>query len=202
MKQGVIEAYQEDQLVVDLANLDVVRDALHERAVVVAGEEHSERLGLALLTLADVAAAAAELRKDDSGMSARITGAKPSASGPERAEPSDLDLVISWLRESFRSAYAGWVPVIGKNRVVEPVKGLPYVGGGGDGDPYLAGVRDPRRNPRANGGLSAGSPGPAAAPPVWPRRAASPGQGVHVGVLDTRLYPNEWLDGAYVASGG
>ena len=68
MKQGVIEAYQEDQLVVDLANLDVVRDALHERAVVVAGEEHSERLGLALLTLADVAAVAAELRKDDSGM--------------------------------------------------------------------------------------------------------------------------------------
>jgi len=199
MKQGVIEAYQEDQLVVDLANLDVVRDALHERAVVVAGEEHSEQLGLALLTLADVATVAAELREDDSEMVRRITGAEPSAAGPDRAEPSDLDLIIFWLRKSFGSAYAGWVPIIGKNRVVEPVKGLPYVGGGGDGDPYLAGVRDPRRNPRANGGLSAGSPGPAAAPPVWPRRAASPGQGVHVGVLDTRLYPNEWLDGAYVA---
>ena len=133
-------------------------------------------------------------------MAGRITGAKPSAAGPERAEPSDLDLIIFWLRESFRSAYAGWVPIIGKNRVVEPVKGLPYVGGGGEGDPYLAGVRDPRSTPRANGGLSAGAPGPAAAPPVWPRRAASPGQGVHVGVLDTRLYPNEWLDGGYVAA--
>ena len=55
MKQGVIEAYQEDQLVVDLANLDVVRDALHERAIGVADEEPSEQLGLALLTLADVA---------------------------------------------------------------------------------------------------------------------------------------------------
>jgi membrane-anchored mycosin MYCP len=199
MKQGVIEAYQEDQLVVDLANLDVVRDALHEREIGVADEEHSEQLGLALLTLADVATVAAKLREDDSEMAGRITGASSSTAGPERAEPSDLDLIIFWLRESFGSTYAGWVPVIGKNRVVEPVKGLPYVGGGGEGDPYLD-VRDPRSTPRASGGLSAGAPGPAAAPPVWPQRASSPGEGVHVGVLDTRLYPNPWLDGGYFAA--
>jgi Subtilase family len=200
MKQGVIEAYQEDQLAVALSDLDAVRGALHERAVGVAGQERSDRLGLALLTLTDVAAAAAKLREDDSGMARRLTEAKPSAAGPERAEPSDLDLIIFWLRESFRSAYAGWVPIIGKNRVVEPVRGLPYVGGGGEGDPYSDRVRDPRSKPHANAGTSAGAPGPGAAPPGWARRAASPGQGVHVGVLDTRLYPNGWLAGAYVAA--
>jgi membrane-anchored mycosin MYCP len=200
MKQGVIEAYEEDQLVVALSDLAVVRGALRERAIGVADEKCDKRLGLALLTLSGVAAGATKLREDGSGLAGRVTEAKRPALQPERAEPSDLDLIIFWLRESFQSAYGGWVPTIGKNRVIEPVRGLPYLGGGGEGDPYFGGVNDPRRSPRANGGTSAVSPGPSVAPPEWPRRAASPGQGVRVGVLDTRLYPNEWLAGGYVAA--
>ena len=200
MKQGVIEAYEEEQLVVALSDLAVVRGALTQRAVGVAHEERDERLGLALLTLSDAAAGATKLREGDSGLVGRVTEAKRPAPQPERAGPSDLDLIIFWLRECFQSAYGGWVPTIGKNRVIEPVRGLPYIGGGGEGDPYFGGVQDPRRSPHANGGTSAGSPGPSVAPPGWPRRAASPGQGVRVGVLDTRLYPNEWLDGGYLAT--
>lgn len=200
MKQGVIEAYEEEQLVVALSDLAVVRGALRAGAVGVAGEERDERLGLALLTLSDVAAGATKLRQDDSGLVGRVRAAKRPAPQAETAEPSDLDLIISWLRECFQSAYGGWVPTIGKNRVIEPVRGLPYVGGGGEGDPYFGGVHDPRSRSVANSGTSAVSPGPSVAPPGWPRRAASPGQGVRVGVLDTRLYPNEWLAGGYVAA--
>ncbi len=145
MKQGVIEAYEEEQLVVALSDLAVVRGALSARAVGVAADP-DERLGLALLTLSGVAAAAAKLRQDDSGLVGRVTAAKRPSPQAETAEPSDLDLIISWLREFFQSAYGGWVPTIGKNRVIEPVRGLPYVGGGGEGDPYFGGVHDPRRS--------------------------------------------------------
>jgi hypothetical protein len=199
MKQGVIEEYAEDQLVVALSDLTVVRGALRQRAIGVADEERDERLGLALLTLLDLAAGAVKLREDDSGLVGRVTEPKRPASRPERAEPSDLDLIIFWLRERFQSAYGGWVPTIGKNRVIEPVRGQPYVGGGGEGDPYFGGVHDPRSGSGANDRISAEAPSPSA-PPGWPRRAARPGQGVRVGVLDTRLYPNEWLAGAYDAA--
>jgi membrane-anchored mycosin MYCP len=84
--------------------------------------------------------------------------------------------------------------------VIDPVRGFPYIGGGGQGDPYFGGVGDPRTRSRANGETAAEGPRPSAPPPEWPRRAAKPGQGVRIGVLDTRLYPNEWLAGGYVAA--
>jgi hypothetical protein len=200
MKQGVIETYEENQLVVAISDLVAVRGALREREVGVADEQRDERLGLALLTLQDLAAGAAKLRAGDGGLVGRANQARRPASPPGEIEPSDLDLLIGWLREHFRSAYAGWVPTIGKNRVIDPVRGLPYLGGGGQGDPFFGGRGDPRTTSRANGATSAEAPRPSAAPPGWPQRAATPGQGVRVGVLDTRLYPNEWLAGGYVAA--
>ena len=80
MKQGVIEAYQEDQLVVALSDLEVVRGALSARAVGVAAEG-DERLGLALLTLSGVAAAAAKLRRTTAGWWGGLQQRKPSAPG-------------------------------------------------------------------------------------------------------------------------
>ena len=200
MQQGVIETYEESQLVVAISDLAAVRGALRGRAVGVADEQRDERLGLALLTLQDLAAGAAKLRGDDGGLAGRVNQARRPAGPPRGIEPSDLDLLIGWLREHFRSAYGGWVPTVGKNRVINPVRGLPYLGGGGQGDPNFGGRGDPRSSSGANGGTSAGAPGLSAAPPGWPRRAARPGQGVRVGVLDTRLYPNEWLAGGYVAA--
>jgi hypothetical protein len=199
MKQGVIETYEENQLVVAISDLAAVRGALRDLPFGRQEEQHDERLGLTLLTLQDVAAGAAELRARDSGLAGRVKkAAKQSAGSPKGTEPSDLDLVIFWLREHFRSAYSGWVPTIGKNRVIDPVRGFPYVGGGGEGDPYFGGHGDPRTSSGANGGTSAE---PQRAPaPRWTPRAAKPGQGVRVGLLDTRLYPNEWLAGGYFAT--
>ena len=200
MKQGVIERYEDNQLVVAIPDLAAVHGALRERGVGVAGEQRDERLGLALLTLRDLAAGAADLHPGDGGQAGRASRPGRPAGSPGEIEPSGLDLLIGWLREHFRSAYAGWVPAVGKNRVLDPVQGFPYVDGGGQGDPYFGGRGDPRSRSGANGGTSAGAPGPSAAPPGWPPRAAGPGQGVRVGVLDTRLYPNEWLAGGYVAA--
>jgi subtilisin family serine protease len=84
---------------------------------------------------------------------------------------------------------------MGKNRVIDPVRGLPYIGGGGEGEPYFGGYGDPS----ADGGTIAVAP-VLAPPPRWTPRAAKPGQGVRIGLLDTRLYPNEWLAGGYLAA--
>jgi membrane-anchored mycosin MYCP len=199
MKHGVIETYEENQLVVAIPDLAAVRGALREREVGVADEQRDQRLGLALLTLQDLAGAT-ELRSGDGELAGWANQTRRPAGPPGGSEPSDLDLLIGSLREHFRSAYAGWVPTMGKNRVIDPVQGFPYVGGGGQGDPYFGGRGDPRSSSSANGGTSAGAPGPSAAAPGWPRRAPGPGQGVRVGVLDTKLYPNGWLAGGYVAA--
>ena len=83
MKQGVIEEYEDNQLVVAIADLAVVRGALGSFPV--GREERHERLGLALLTLRDVEAAAKKLNEDDSGLAARVTEAKQLA-GPAEGD--------------------------------------------------------------------------------------------------------------------
>ena len=76
MKQGVIEAYEENQLVVAISDLAAVRGALRGRAVGVADEQRDERLGLALLTLQNLAAqGATKLRGDDGGLAGRVNQA-------------------------------------------------------------------------------------------------------------------------------
>jgi hypothetical protein len=68
MEHGVLEAYEDSQLAVAISDLAVVRGALEARAVGVEGEEQDQRLGLALLTLGGVAAAAAQLRATEGKM--------------------------------------------------------------------------------------------------------------------------------------
>ena len=199
MIQGVIERYEDDQLVVAISDLAVVRGALTDLPVGEQDVDPSPELGLALLTLQDVASGAAELRARDSGLEERVKEAKRPAGSPKGIKPSHLDILIFWLREHFRAAYDGWIPTIGKNRVIDPVRGLPYLGGGSDGNPHFGGYGDPKTSSAANGGTSVG-PHPETAPPGWPQRAAYPGRGVRVGVLDTQLYPNEWLAGGYLAT--
>jgi hypothetical protein len=139
MIQGVIERYEDDQLVVAISDLAVVRGALTDLPVGEQDVDPSPELGLALLTLQDVASGAAELRARDSRLEKRVKEAKRPAGSPKGIAPSDLDTLIFWLGEHFRSAYDGWIPTIGTNRVIDPVRGLPYLGGGSDGNPHFGG---------------------------------------------------------------
>jgi hypothetical protein len=90
---------------------------------------------------------------------------------------SALETVLHRLRRRFAARYQGWWPTIGKNRVVGPVSGTYVIFGGG----------------------SAGRPEPLPGARLRPR-AGTPGDGIRVGVADTRLHPHPWLAGGYLAA--
>jgi len=114
--------------------------------------------------------------KDDAApkMVAKVKRDVPQAGQPP--SPAPLDQVLWALRELNGAKYAGWTPTIGKNRFVGQVHGVGEVNHGGGGDPVKLDVE----------------PSPSS-------RAAGPGRGVRVGVLDTGLYPQPWLAGGWVA---
>jgi hypothetical protein len=99
MIQGVIERYEDDQVVVAISDRAVARGALTDLPVGEQDVDPSPELGLALLTLQDVASGAAELRARDSGLHKRVKEAKRPAVSPKGIAPSDLDTLIFWLRE-------------------------------------------------------------------------------------------------------
>jgi len=188
MAYGAVESYQSDELVVALPDFDIVHKALTDLQVAVGEREDDERLGLARLPVGKVAEVATELRRQDDGLVRRVTDAKWWSGGPpQETNLSDLDVLLYKLRENFSAAYGGWLPDIGKNRVIAPVRGFPHLGGCTIGDPSQLGLADPQLTGRGGQG--------------WRRpRATEPGHGVRVGLLDTKLYPNSWLEGGYLAA--
>jgi membrane-anchored mycosin MYCP len=185
---GAVEDYQADELVVALPARDIVCQALTDLHVTTGTKDDDERLGLALLSLDEdeVAEAATELRRD-AGLVQRARDAKWPRGAPQDTRLSDLDLLLRKLREQFSAANDGWIPDIGKNRMIAPVRGLPYVGGCAEGNPGELGLADPI--PPPDGGEQG-----------WRPRRGELGQGVRVGLLDTKLYPNPRLAGGYLAA--
>jgi hypothetical protein len=183
---GAIEDYRADELVVALLDRDIVCQALTGLHVGIRTEHGDEQLGLALLSLVGLAEAAAEWQ-EDRGLVQRAMDAKRQGGAPDGTRLSPLDLLLRKLREQFAAANDGWVPDIGKNRVIAPVRGLPYVGGCAEGEPGGLGLADPVLPPA---GSDRG----------WQPYHGERGHGVRVGLLDTRLYPNPLLAGGYLAS--
>jgi hypothetical protein len=154
MAHGAVEDYQPDELVVALPDLDVVQKALTDLQVAFRKKDDDKRLGLALLTLGNVAEATTELQSQDNGLVRRVTDAKWPGGPPQETKPSDLDLLLWKLRNNLSAAYGGWSPEIGKNRMIAPVRGFPYVGGCTEGDPHQLGFTDP--NPQLTSGKRLG----------------------------------------------
>jgi hypothetical protein len=179
---GAIEDYQDNELVVALPDRDVVTKALTGLGVEFSEEDHDDDLGLALLRLDNVDDAVPEL--PEYANLVQCAKAKWPSDLPERdGWPSGLDVLLCALREDIAARYGGWIPEVGKNRTISPVVGFPHVSGCLEGDPSLLGMSDP---------LSGGQ--------GWPPRATEPGYGVQVGLLDTRMYRNQWLEGSYLAT--
>jgi membrane-anchored mycosin MYCP len=175
-----LATFKDDQIVVALADLDVVAkeiQALHGRTK---RPIRHERLGLALLPLQgkSIKEAVDELRRD------RVIAAELAAFARARkAEPesriSPLDELLKGLRLRFARKYDNWQPTFGKNRTISKIAGSPHVGGGGVGPPkktkdFLA----PRKTPPAQH------------------------RSVRVGLLDTRMFHHDWLAGGYLARPG
>jgi membrane-anchored mycosin MYCP len=182
---GAVEDYRAEELVVALGDEDLVSKALDRLHVVIGDDkEEDDRLGLALLPLGNLTDAVKPLRQDDKLMDQAIQG-KRRAGQPPETKLSDLDLLLSKLRMDFSSQYAGWIPEIGKNRLISPVRGLPYISGCALDDPSQVGLDDPA-DPELG---------------QWPApRPTEPGHGVRIGLLDTRLYQHPWLMGGYLAA--
>ncbi len=173
---GKRSAVYTDELVVASEHLGLVMDALAAEGVDTGSVEQSAELGLALIPLPNVARAAADLAAK------APASTSPPAGGTEGTEGADqrteIDVVLEALRASFDERYVGWVPTMGKNRLVGDV-----TGGGGKishgGDTMPNEVKD-SLDPRGSG----------------------PGQGVRVGVLDTGIAAHPWLAGGWTAAAG
>ncbi|HEX5496681.1 MAG TPA: S8/S53 family peptidase [Mycobacteriales bacterium] len=177
-----------------LPHLELVSTELRHLSVVAHERARDRTLGLALVDLVD------PVNPDGLRQNATIRRLDPGG-----GRVSDLDILLAELRRRFAASHGGWVPRMGKNRVLHGVHGLEHVSGGGAGDP---------RPERGDGGPSRAAAGRST--PAPERRPSGAGHGGHqdghqgghrggddarVGVLDTRIYPHERLVGRFIAPG-
>lgn len=196
--QGWVEKFHGDQLVVALADLDILQRMLHELNVSWGGIDSRPALGLALmsgLNDGEVTRAAGALGEDPYvGSQLRAHRASREHAHRERCEVSDLALLIKGIQLRFADRYRGWELRIGKNYQPSMVKGYPHTGGG-EGEPtptreafttdaaepmlttppgpHTGGEPDTTPGPHTGGGQP-GSPPPGPLPPGTPPGAAPP----------------------------
>ena len=163
--------YVPDDLVVGLPSVDLVTAELDTLGIGTSRVRTSKGLGLALLKVSADSAVLAAMR----GHALAVAGARPAP----REDAPLLDQLLWALRRVFTARYAGWTPLLGKNRLVGRVHGAGEVSYGGGSDPV-----------------------PLGAPATLHERGAGPGSGVRVGVLDTGLYAQPWLAGGWAARYG
>ena len=164
-RSGSRNAYYSTELVVALEHVDEVARTLQHLGVALGDVRHSDGLGLALVPLRDDRAAAASV------VAAAGLDQAPHVVGLD----SDMDRLLVGVRDYFARRYAGWVPTLGKNRLLGDVIGSWKISHGGTLFPEATHQR-------------------------LPERPSQPGRGVRVGVLDTSIAAHPWLAGGWVAS--
>ncbi len=172
---GRVERFHDDQLVVALPDLDVVTKALDRLGVHPGRIDHNAALGLALVAdLSNIDGAVRTLQQD-ADIRPELARFKEEREGSRPHAIADLDLLVKGIKIQFARDYPGWEVPIGKNHRPSPVHGDPHIFADGHPEPAKAALS--------------------------PRQGAA-GRGVRVGLLDTRLFPGEWLSGSYLARPG
>jgi membrane-anchored mycosin MYCP len=171
--QSAPQQYEPAQIVVGLEHRNLLESQLTALQIAHRRVKSSPVLGLALLKLDAVAAAA---RASMAAAELLPTPEDRSSVPPAPTSGSSLDQVLWALRRVFKARYAGWTPTLGKNRLVGHVQGVGEVIFSGGGEPRAL---DPT--------------------PARELRAIGPGAGIRVGVLDTAFYPQPWLAGGWTA---
>jgi len=178
-----------DQLVVGLHQIGKILEILGQIDVSWSSVQKNTTLELALITLYNV----------------RVPAGYTGAAGKP-----DLDRLIAYLRKTYKDE-TDEALTIGKNRIVGSLVGSPYTGGGeglpspytggGEGlpNPYTGGgpYTAAGTGPYTGGGLSGIQLMPLTG--TLPNRTDPPGEGVGVGILDTRLFAHPDLAGRYLA---
>ncbi len=174
---GRVEAFHDDQMVVGLADLDLITATLGRLGAGTGQILPHKSLSLALIRgLTGIRQAVGALQQDpavERGLTALI---QDRAAQPGAPALTQLDLLLEGLRIQFAQQYQDWRPTIGKNHAIAQIAGSPHIGGGSVGDPLpTLDMLEPRD------------------------RCPAEGRGVRVGLLDTRIFPAEWLAGGYLA---
>ncbi len=165
--RGGHRAYSYPEIVVAYKHIDRVRQAL-DNAVPPIGHtlvDSDPDLGLGLISIENDVAAAWALHEHDPDWAEKI-GATEEPTGPTEGDgPSTyLDSFLRGLRGYFAKTYAGWKPVVGKNRIVGPITTTPGTVWHGGGGP-------PRRREESS------TNGPAMERPEWSSVSSTPRPG-------------------------
>jgi membrane-anchored mycosin MYCP len=179
--RGRNNAFSTDEIVVADKHLRRVLQAMNELGITYDGKgiKRNADLGLALVPLTDYADAARELKETYPPRAEESIAQEDLDTWSDDDVSSEaLDAVLRGLRGHFAAKYAGWVPVLAKNRLVANVTGTQgRVTGGGGGSELT--MKDA---------------------PAMPARAGDAGAGVTVGVVDTKLAEHPWLAGAAISA--
>jgi membrane-anchored mycosin MYCP len=122
------------------------------------------------------------------GLGLSVIDVKPA--GRRRDHGAALDGLMAAVRTSCAGKYAGWVPTMGKNRLLDRVDGAGHIDGGGV-DNIAGGVAGAGHIDGGGGGL----PEQARKDEFKLAKEKDLGRRVKVAVLDTRIYRHPALDG-------
>jgi membrane-anchored mycosin MYCP len=201
VRHGSVEKFHDDELIVAIPQLSVVREELQEFGVEIGdrGIEENGVLGLArLFELKDIEKAVRKLERDRSvGQEIKAYRKLRHEAHPDAPPVSDLALLIYGVKLRLARRYPGWQIAIGKNYRPSLVRGNPHTDGTGRPKPHTDGAGHPlpHTDPHTDGEGRPTTTG-AIDPEAGDREL---GRGVRVGLVDTKLFPHESLTGHYVA---
>jgi len=177
---------QAEDVLVALPHLRLILGALNEAGAKYEQPDESAALGLARVRLPSPPLAAEALEQWQRSAGPGSTGSFHGRPPPEATDARSLDRILWSLRAGFSIRYAGWTPTIGKNRPVASVVGEE------DSGPGVAGAGEV-----SHGG--GGAPRAVTSHQPWAAtREAAPGNGIHVGIVDTPIQSHRYLSGAWV----
>jgi membrane-anchored mycosin MYCP len=200
VRHGSVEKFHDDELIVAIPQLSVVREELQDFGVEIGdrGIEENGVLGLARLSeLKDIEKAVRKLERDRSvGQEIKAYRKLRHEAHPDAPPVSDLALLIYGVKLRLVRRYPGWHIAIGKNYRPSLVRGNPHTDGTGRPKPHTDGAGHPlpHTDPHTDGEGRPTTTG-AIDPEAGDREL---GRGVRVGLVDTKLFPHESLTGHYV----
>ena len=167
------DRYESNELIVALQYLDEVQYRLRALGIGTNQPQVSAALGLARVQLEPIPGESRSEYRDP----------EAEASAPQSAAIFNIDAIVRELRAEFSGRYGKWTPTIGKNRLIGHVGNHSVAEITGAGEVTFGGSGVPVNS----------------SPQALLPRGTGPGRGARVGVADTRLVPQPWASGGWVA---